>query len=133
MTQYPCGNVIHRVDQKFDIQGDEFDNSQKKARYAEIKRILESRTSISPPNPEKSLDDMINELKDELEIEFTQKLRKSKNLLFDELPDDFDEYFEQIQSILQKYDNLILDSTEETFNSISEKLLKSINKFNKNI
>ena len=133
LTQYPCGNVIHRVDQKFDIQGDEFDNSQKKARYAEIKRILESRTSISPPNPEKSLDDMINELKDELEIEFTQKLRKSKNLLFDELPDDFDEYFEQIQSILQKYDNLILDSTEETFNSISEKLLKSINKFNKNI
>ncbi len=133
LTQYPCGNVIHRVDQKFDIQGDEFDNSQKKARYAEIKRILESRTSISPPNPEKSLDDMTNELKDELEIEFTQKLRKSKNLLFDELPDDFDEYFEQIQSILQKYDNLILDSTEETFNSISEKLLKSINKFNKNI
>ena len=133
LTQYPCGNLIQRVDKKFDIQGDEYSNSQKLERYGEIKKILESRASITPPTPEKSQEDMIKELKDELEIEFTRKLRKSKNLLYDEIPDDIEENFQQIQTILQKYDTLILDSTEETFNSISEKLLKSINKFNNNI
>ncbi len=133
LTQYPCGNLIHRVDKKFDTQGDEYSNSQKFERYGEIKKILESRASITPPTPEKSQEDMIKELKDELEIEFTRKLRKSKNLLYDEIPDDIEENFQQIQTILQKYDTLILDSTEETFNSISEKLLKSFNKFNEGI
>lgn len=132
LTQYPCGNLIHRVDQKFDIQGENYTNSQKIQRYGEIKGILESRASITPPNPEKSQEDMIKEIKDELEIEFTQKLRKSKNLLIDELPEDM-ENFQQIQTILQKYDSLILDSTEETFNSVSKKLLQTINKFNNDI
>ncbi|MHA1562433.1 MAG: hypothetical protein ACTSPA_09950, partial [Promethearchaeota archaeon] len=103
-------------------------------RYGEIKRILESRATISQPTPEKSLDDIIKELKDELEIEFTRKLRKSKNLLYDEIPEeDIEGNFQQIQTILQRYDTLILDSTEETFNSVSEKLIKSINKYNNNI
>ena len=134
LTQYPCGNLVHRVDQKFDIQGEEYSTSQKLQRYAEIKKLLESRASITPPTPEKSLEDMIKDLREELEIEFTRKLRKSKNLLIDELPDDdIEENFQQIQTILQKYDTLILDSTEETFNTISEKLLKSINKFKNNI
>ncbi len=133
LTQYPCGNLIHRVDLNFDIQGEAYSSSQKKQRYSEIKKILESRAAITPPNPEKSQEDIIKDLKDELQIEFTRKLRKSKNLLIDELPDDIEENFKQIQTILQKYDTLILDSTEETFNSISEKLLKSFNKFKNNI
>ncbi len=134
LSQYPCGNLIHRVDQNFDIQGEEYNSAQKLQRYGEIKRILESRATISQPTPEKSLDDMIKELKDELEIEFTSKLRKSKNLLYDEIPEeDIEGNFQQIQTILQRYDTLILDSTEETFNSVSEKLIKSINKFNNNI
>ncbi len=132
LTQYPCGNIIHRVDLKFDIQGEDYSSSQKLQRYGEIKDILESRASITPPNPEKSQEDMIKELKNELEIEFTRKLRKSKNMLIDELPEDM-ENFKQIQTILQNYDTLILDSTEETFNSISKKLLKTINKFNNDI
>ncbi|QEE15638.1 hypothetical protein DSAG12_01464 [Promethearchaeum syntrophicum] len=134
ITQYPCGNKIHRVDQNFDIQGEEYSTAQKLQRYAEIKKLLESRTVITPPTPNKSLEDTIADLRDELEIEFTRKLRKSKNLLIDELPeDDIGENFHQIQTILQRYDMLILDSTEETFNSISEKLLKSINKFSDDI
>ena len=134
ITQYPCGNKIHRVDQNFDIQGKKYSPSEKLQRYAEIKKILESRALITPPTPDKSLNDMIKDLRDELEIEFTHKLRKSKNLLIDELPDDdIGENFQQIQTILQKYDALILDSTEETFNTISEKLLKSINNYKNDI
>jgi len=133
ITQYPCGNLIRRVDQNFDIQGEDYSVSQKTQRYSEIKKILESRAAITPPNPEKSHEDMIKELKDELQIEFTRKLRKSKNLLIDELPEDIEDNFQQIQTILQRYDTLILDSTEETFNSVSEKLIKSIKKFNNNI
>jgi hypothetical protein len=134
LTQYPCGNLIHRVDQNFDIQGEGYNSAQKIQRYSEIKKILESRASISQPTPDKSLEDIIKELKDELEIEFTRRLRKSKNLLYDELPEeDIEDNFQQIQTILQRYDSLILDSTEETFNSVAEKLLKSINKFKNNI
>ncbi|MHA1511573.1 MAG: hypothetical protein ACTSRX_07630, partial [Promethearchaeota archaeon] len=109
LSKYQCGNLIHRVDQNFDIQGEEYSSAQKIQRYGEIKRILESRATISQPTPEKSLDDIIKELKDELEIEFTRKLRKSKNLLIDELPeDDIEDNFQQIQTILQRYDTLIL-------------------------
>ena len=134
LTQYPCGNLIHRVDQNFDIQGEKYSSSQKTQRYVEIKKILESRAAISAPTPKKSMEDLIKDLKDELEIEFTRRLRKSKNLLYDELPEeDIEDNFQQIQTILQRYDSLILDSTEETFNSVAEKLLKSISKFNNNI
>jgi hypothetical protein len=129
LTQYPCSHIQNKSDSKFDIEGDPYSPTEKEARYLELKEILEERATVVKPKDGKSNEDIIKELTEELLSEFIRKLRKIKNLLFNEMPENVEEQFELIQNLLQNYDNLLLDGVEESFTVTAEKLVKMLKKY----
>ena len=124
LSQYPCGHIERTVDEQFDIQGEGFDAETAAARFEEIKNQILERATIVKPSQSMAPEDLIKDLTQELLSEFVGKLRRTKNILFDDFSENIDEQFEQIQVILQRYDNLLIDGAEESFSNIAKKLMK---------
>ena len=126
LTQFPCNHIQRAEDTRFNIVSEPYSQEEFMIRYQEIKAIVTDRVKIKEPGLALTQQDQIDSITDELLSQFVSKLHKAKNLLIDELPEELDQYFDKIQTVLLSYDQLILDSIEESFKQSSKELLKTL-------
>ncbi|MHA1521419.1 MAG: hypothetical protein ACTSRK_14640 [Promethearchaeota archaeon] len=126
LTQFPCNHVQRSEDTIFNIIGDPYSEEEFLVHYQEIKAFVTDRVKIREPGVALTQQDQINGINDELLSQFVSKLHRAKNILIDDLPEEFDEHFEKIQTVLHSYDQLVLDSIEESFKQSSKELLKTL-------
>ncbi len=126
LTQFPCNHVQRAEDTRFNIVGDPYSKDEFLTQYQEIKAIVSDRVKIKEPGASMTQQDQVDSINDELLSHFVSKLHRAKNLLIDDLPEEFDDSFDKIQTVLHSYDQLILDSIEESFKQSSKDLLKTL-------
>lgn len=126
LTHFPCNHLQRAEDTQFEIIGDPYPKEEYIGRYKEIKAIVTDRVKIRPPGPKLTRQDQISNINDELLAHFVSKMRRAKNLLIDQIPEELDQHFESIQQIILQYDELIIDSIEESFMQSSKELLKTL-------
>ncbi len=133
LTNYPCGHIERNVDQDFDIQGEPYGPEEKKERYEELKKILEDRAHVIQPQENKSKEEILDTLTEELILAFLRNLDKAKDLLFNTFSDEEEKQFALIQKLLENYDDLLIDGTEETFKIIAKKMIKAFRSFEEGV
>ncbi len=133
LSHYPCGHVERQVDEEFDIQGEPYKPREKVHRYKEIKDIVKERAKLIEPSQKRSKEETMDELTEQLLIEFLRNLHRTKDLLFNKMDETQEEHFAMIEKLLSKYDNLLMDGVEETFRGIADKILGAVKDFEKGI
>ncbi|MHA1673849.1 MAG: hypothetical protein ACTSYI_09485 [Promethearchaeota archaeon] len=128
LTQFPCNHVQRAEDTSFNIIGDTYSKDEFLTQYQEIKAIVTDRVKIKEPGASMTQQDQVDSINDELLSNFVSKLHRAKNLLIDDLPEELDDSFDKIQTVLHSYDQLILDSIEESFKQSSKDLLRTLKK-----
>jgi proteasome lid subunit RPN8/RPN11 len=125
LTQYPCGQV-QRIEAEFIIDGEPYLESQRQARYNEIKQQNIERVNLVQPRYQPSNEEAFSDLAQEMLQDFVRNLWKAKNLVIDQAPDDI--AMAQFQALLAEYDKKLLAGAEETFHTIAQKVMKLISK-----
>ncbi|MCF2141578.1 MAG: hypothetical protein K9W44_16105 [Candidatus Lokiarchaeota archaeon] len=126
LTQFPCMHIQRAEDHQFTLIGDPYSKSEFLDRYREIKAIVADRVNIRQPGPAFTQEDQINQINDQLLTNFAIKMRKAKNLLVERIPENLEDNFMLIQTLLENYDQLLLDAVEESFNESAKELIRTL-------
>ena len=68
------------------------------------------------------METLINDLNDELLVDFVHQIWKAKSLVIEQIPTEKEAQFDLIEEMIQKYDKLLIAGAEESFRAIAKKI-----------